>query len=300
LPHDLRRELAEHTGGEVFLTADSAAPDSVFGSEWDIILLLNALDWYVGHRLRIKGRPWVCAAAWVFDGIRPVTRFQMADIGVRQLFVNMPGVLEEFGTAFPARFTWPPLPSRTHVRRSGPLRTAATVGTVVPNIADRDFVLLEEVRRIAEQLGIDSGRFQIHVPYGTDPRQLPGRLGEHVNLITPDGFNEAAAYGSLDWYVPAPRITDYRAGILPYELIRAVAAGCLPLMIEHPVYEPLEAAYPSFRSFDRWKTAVESAFRFGKDELTSPIREELVPTPAQFIREVLAAHRGDEHEAAAR
>ena len=43
----------------------------------------------------------------------------------------------------------------------------------------------------------------------------------------------------MKYYIPAPRLTDYRVGLIPPELIYAMWSGCTPIIVKHQVIERL-------------------------------------------------------------
>ena len=107
------------------------------------------------------------------------------------------------------------------------------VGSVVFDVEDRDFSQLEYT---ATHIG-DPDKFFVFVT-----KDLVDKLpnGHFMNkVVAVERWDEKVAYALLDYYVPIPRLTDYRYKVCPPEIIQAMALGARPMLINHPALEPL-------------------------------------------------------------
>ena len=58
--------------------------------EYDAVILVDALRWYLKNRLKLVGRPWVCLVSFSFETLTPYIRIPSADSGVNAIFSNCP------------------------------------------------------------------------------------------------------------------------------------------------------------------------------------------------------------------
>jgi hypothetical protein len=242
----LHEAVAKRLPGEVsVLNVDTQ-------SKWpdvapDAVLLLDSLGWFTRNRLSIPGRPWICAASFCFEDLKHLIELNssMSDTGVQVLFSNCAEFVRHVSAAMSAKFCWKPLPPAGHLKR---VESPSITGTVLSSVLDRDFSQLSYTFKLFEAANrLD--RFCIYMPIDESMR-LPDHLmaSVHRYRVIQDAF------AGLDYFVPAPRITDTRVGIIQPELVWAAACGCTPLLIHHPLTESLEAngflMERSLRSYD--------------------------------------------------
>lgn len=206
-----------------------ASPTDKLEVETDMLVLLNAVDWYSDQRFFIKGRPWIVCVSTCFDDIVEVTKKgALIDSGVNCFFSNCESFVKQASQVMTASFCW----------RAGTPQTSTGVrftGCSIPNIADRDFSLLHRVATSMVKYGADMEMFRIYVPECIKER-LPESLEPYrVSVRHPVSFENTM--NSFKYYVPAPRLTDYRVGILPPELIYAMSVGCMPILVKHQVLD---------------------------------------------------------------
>lgn len=236
--------------------ADDANLELIEKERYDAVILMDALQFYFRHRLRFQGRPWFCLVA--FAGSTPLEfkKVNLPDSGIHAVLSNCLPLVSQVGSVIPSSFCWQP---RALVSDVDPSVDRKSIGCVLPNVADRDFCLLDRV--------VTAYR---HVPGAVAPAiflsdsakgQVPESLREFVFRYKHD--LQRQCFNGLRYYVPAPRLTDYRSGVVPPDLVQAMAYGIRPLCIYHRVLAPLEPYLQMYRSLDEYDAAVAAAISTG-------------------------------------
>jgi len=280
-------ELAEALATRLnarFLDVD--APGAAWpGADAEAVLLLNGMKWFMHNRLSIPGRPWICAASFCFEDLRHLIELNsnMADTGIHVLFSNCAEFVRHVSAAMSAKFCWKPFAGTMVERETVGADDVLLVGTVLPNIQDRDFSQVLYTYRAFKAAGAEE-RFKVLVR--TDEKM---RLPEELRPAAQAYSDISIAFHVLDYFVPAPRINDYRVGIVPSEVIWAAQCGCVPLLIYHPLMETLEhngfTLEKSLRSYDVTinmlaahasmpvrRVAMPEAMKFTADQFADEVR----------------------------
>lgn len=274
----LAEALAASLGARLLNTdlSDAAWPDEAP----DALLLLNGLQWYLHNRLSLRGRPWVCAASYCFEDLRQLIELNanISDTGVHVLFHNCAEFMRRVSAAMPARFCWQPL-SRVPVAREREREPGlCTVGTVLPNVMDRDFSQV----LYTYQAFLRAGAAERFVVYGRPNERM--RLPEELRPALRVYEDMVDAFDQLDYFVPAPRVNDYRIGIVPSEVVWAAHCGCVPLLIYHPLMGVLErVGFTLEKSLRAYDTTINLVLT--RDERSSEIRRVEMPDSMRFVAE---------------
>lgn len=252
---------------------------------FDAVLLVNGMKWFMHNRLSVPGRPWICAASFCFEDLRHLIELNtsMADTGVNVLFSNCAEFVRHVSAAMSAKFCWMPLAGRGTVSTAGgPMK----VGTVLPNVLDRDLSQALHTCRIFRDLG-EERRFVVYTR-----RDEKMRLPEELQAAKKWYSDIAAAFNDLRYFVPAPRISDYRVGIVPSEVVWAAQCGCAPLLIHHPLMEVLEhSGFTMERSMRSYEVTVNMIANNADLPMTKvEMPEHMRFTADQFADEVQTAY----------
>jgi len=249
----------------------------------DVILLIDALGYYLEHRFDMPSRAWVCAACFSFADLYSMYQggFRVDEVGVDTILTNCASFVEKAPAGIHTRFQYRPAYIDTD-EVPGP-GTKPVVGTLLPNIADRDFSLLDWIAR-NKPAELD---FKVYT-HRYSKERLPGSLSDY-------GFTyNSETLADITHFVSAPRITDYRGGVVPPELLQAWSAGAKPIAMFHQVLQPSKV--PVFTSLSALRERLSRISR-GEDHGQDPRPErELCPPMSDFIGEVLAARERWERE----
>lgn len=246
---DFRNALEKASGERVELAEVHGAtvdPSRKIGC----YLFWCALKWYTDMRIRIPGRPMFCALSWsaadLFNLVTPVDG--LLDSGLHAIFTNCEEFVKQSTAALPVTYQMkplsPPLPRDADM---------ATFGTVLPNVADRDFSQLIYTNKFLRPHGSGVTIFIRK----DEHKRLPEDLSNFCTRV--DDIERA--YRQVKYFIPAPRITDYRAGLFPPEVTQAIKYGCLPLIIHHPILEQNHGVTPMFNSLTKYDMALKLAFQ---------------------------------------
>lgn len=279
----LAKELQTANHDVTLHNAEAGLPETsaILAQPWDVILLLNAAHWHLANRMKYKGRPWLCTASFCFDDLRPVLELNaVSDMGSNFFISNYPSFIKQVSAVLPAFFMFKP------VIEIAPTERTNAIGCVLPSIVDRDLCLLERTRQVLTKVD-KVGLLKIYTRID-DNMRLPESLRPYEMKFRQG--QEEAVYQSLNGYVLAPRITDYRAGSVPSELIRACSWGCLPLVVYHPALASISGVidpmFTSLRAFD----AALLEMADNKDSVQIRLSRDLCPRPSELISAVLSAY----------
>jgi hypothetical protein len=250
-------------------------------TEKSVLLLYGCLEQYLRHRFEFQSRPWVCAACFWFADLYALYRNEvpLGDTGIRTVYTNCRYYVEQTADyPIPVLFAWAPVPAGY----SGEYDRTA-IGSVVPNVEDRDFSLLLYVHKAMQDLGMQE-RLAVFAQKGRQQR-LPEALEEIAIPFSPG--EEMSCYAKIDKYLPCPRITDHRLRVVPRELFKAAQSGCRFLVMKsavYPVYEQLlQGTISSLRQL-RGYLSGDVAMQ-ARPEMTT----ECCPTCVSFAEKVLVA-----------
>jgi len=254
----------------------------------DVIILIDSLEWYLANKLKIKGRPWVCMLSFCFEPNITLMTNPINETGIAVVISSCAHFVNQVSHVLPAMFAWRPVPSNASPSKFEP----EIIGCVLPNTFDRDFCLLDMAAKIKDSLCSET-KFEIFARED-DKYKLPASLEIYRHTYPPG--EEAKAYQSIKFYIPAPRITDYRVGIVPPEIIRACTYGCQPLLIYHPALAPLQACVnPMFTSIKDYKARLNEVFTWKPGEklniVSTSIPKEMKPTAESLVNTVALAHQ---------
>lgn len=250
--------------------------------EFDITIAYNALEWYAAHRLILPSRSWNCVLSFCFADLTTLLRLNavVPESGVQLVITNCSEFVRQISAIVPSQFSFKPLVSCL------PTESQRTFGCVLPNVEDRDFSQLIWTFNFLEEL---QKPFTACICLAeSEKRRLPAGLQRYILRIPDDSLFRA--FGSIKYFVPAPRITDYRGGIIPPEIIEAAAAGSVPLIIKHPLLESISSLIPMYESL----TLYEEQLRFLMEEGTVVDKINLpssfAPAPKDIALMITRAH----------
>jgi len=251
--------------------------------EYDLVLTLDASLWYFRNRLAINGRFMTCLASFCMGDLYHVLQQEdLAGLGVCAVFTNSYAFSQQIKPGIPVVYTWKPV---VPVLPDANAEKSFPFGTIIPNIADRDFSLVAVVAQWVKANG-NGISFPIFVP-DSERTRLPASLEEFRVPVGPSQLFTCWTY--LKNYVPATRITDYRGGIIPVELVQAAVSGVPPVVISHPIVAPLGGTIePLYSSMMQLRAAL-SAGLAGKRMAEIRLKSELLPSAEQFMGQVMMA-----------
>ena len=249
--------------------------------EYDLVITLDASLWYFRNRLAIRGSFMSCLASFCMaDLYHILQQDSLSDLGVGAVLTNSYAFSQQIKPGIPVIYTWKPvvpiLPD-ANAPKSFPF------GTIIPNIADRDFSLVAVVAKWVKANG-KGIPFPIFVPESERAR-LPASLEEFRVPVGPSQLFTCWTY--LKNFVPATRITDYRGGVIPVELLQAALSGVPPIVISHPIVAPLGGTIdPLYPSMTLLRHMLPIGLE-GKPMAVIRLKPELLPSAEQFVRQIV-------------
>lgn len=257
---------------DIELVQDNAA---TVQQHYDFILLMDALDWYIQNRIKLIGRPKVCMWSTCFETLMPLLVHNVTTLGIDSFITNCPTFFDQISKVMPTTFSHKP------VLASPAYSTFSMIGAVLPNVADRDFSMLARTWDIVKKQG-KKDRFLLALPVNETKRLPPAFTG--LNIVRYSGFQEASALlDSLGVTVLCPRITDYRAGIFPPEILFAAKHKAQPLLIHHQNLTPLEGFIsPIAKSLKEFDELVVDALKRTQVVDTRVVPDRFAPTVESF------------------
>jgi hypothetical protein len=232
------------------------------------IILIDCITEYLSNRLNVIGRPWVCALSSVFADLYSLYRTGLvfAEMNIHHIVSNCQVFVDKFPEF--SQFSYRPvLPAHSPIpdprlpwTLANPQAEEGEIkafGCWVPNVEDRDWCLVYMAKGI-----------------------VPGDVGVFVDSAAkrlPQGLEDSTVgtgkKGRWMVYVPAPRITDYRAGVIPYEILEQLSRGTPVLTIDHQILKPVKPyiyAAQNMKEFaEFFNQAVQdpAGFRAGRPKL---------------------------------
>lgn len=255
-------------------------------TEYDLVLTLDASRWYFRNRLAIRGQYTAYLGSFCMGDLYRILEQQesLADLGVGSVFTNCFAFSQQVNPGVPVVYLWKPM---VPIARDPKAPKQFPFGTVIPNIADRDFSLVALVAKWVKANG-KGVPFPIFVP-DSERARLPKALEEFRVPVLPSALFACWTY--IHNYIPAIRITDYRGGVVPAELIQAIMAGVPPVIIAHPIVVPLEGTVePLYSSLTQLRAALPYGLQ-AKPMAKINVKPEFLPTPEHFVEQVLMTHR---------
>lgn len=281
-------ELSKRGDNVVLFAVEGNIPKEVFEVDFDIVILMEALSWYLKNRLRIIGRPWVGLVAFSFSTLAPYVSMPIADSGVHAIFSNCQVFVTQSNQQIPALFAWKPI---LKAWSEPDTNYRIKLGTVLPNILDRDFSALVLASKIFKEAGHPED-FRVFVR-ADESMRLPADLEQHAVEYHEDG--EIRAFKALDYFLLSPRITDYRAGLTPPEVFKAIECGCTPLLVYHPALDCLkESVQPMCHSLMHFKSSLSALAQtdIPIDRLvTASIPPNMRVTVSEYVEKIMLGYQ---------
>lgn len=279
------QEFSGQAGNKVVAVDVDDDVRPVSQTEFNLVVILSALDWFLRERLAIGGRFTACAASFGLDDFLSLMRvnLQLHELGLKAVYSNCAQGVRQVTAAVPVKFVYKPVT----VLKPPPLTPAnppVVFGTVLPNVADRDFSQVKWTRDFVKKN--NGSDFKIYISK-SEKMRLPADLEECAVRVTDNVFQY---FGAVKYFVPAPRITDYRAGVIPPEIIQAMASGSKPLLIGHPNIRLLEKDIePLSLSLGEYGALLLSLIK-GTSEVRSTAGIDYMTTPRSFCESILMAY----------
>lgn len=256
---------------------------SLLEKPYDMVVIIDCADWYMGNRMKLVGRPWICLVAFQFATLMTFMVNNVPDSGIDFFLSNCSTFVTQVATTIPAKFSYKPV-----VRRKLFGSDRKLIGTILSNVEDRDFAMLARAYARIKNAGAEK-RFAIFLP-NTNKMALPPALKD-ANVQTYDSHNLYWHHAStLRAAILTPRITDYRSGILPPELIAWQEMGIEPTGIYHQALSALEKELMLPRSLTDFDSHIDALL---SDEplVCSPFPAEFKPSVAEFGKLILDAKK---------
>jgi len=202
------------------------------GDVIDKILLFDCIGDYLENRLFVKGRPWVCAISTVFADLYSTYRTGLSvdEMNIHLIFSNCKTFVDNSKGL--AKFAYPLWYAKREFFPSKELDAVdrALFSCNVPNIEDRDWSLVAYIQKYLEKRGL--------------PPVLIGRssVSDFDSITTgknPLNLFESPSFVPGYFEIIAPRITDYRAGVIPHEILAHLGFRRRVIAIRHQVLEPI-------------------------------------------------------------
>ncbi len=251
---------------------------------FDAVICVNALSWYIENRIKLKGRPWVGIVSFAMQDLHEFVRniSSAHDMGIGAMFTNCQTFVKQCSAVWPVAFMR--RPSLTLIPELRCTKTRPTkFGTVLPNVLDRDFSQLALTIRYLQELK-EGWQLSTFVRED-DMHKLPDAV--RPNRVALRDIDDA--YSSIEYFIPAPRITDLRVGLPAYEVIEAIAHGCAPLLFTNPRVNELDRyVSPHFTSLSSYKDAIKSILGGAVMVDTSSVTH-LLPPPQLCATQVWSA-----------
>jgi hypothetical protein len=249
--------------------------------EYDLVITMDASLWYFRNRLAIRGSFMACLASFCMADLHQLLQQEnLVDLGVGAVLTNSYAFYQQIKPGIPVLYAWKPVvpvPPDANAPKSFPF------GTIIPNIADRDFSLVSVVAKWVKANG-KGIPFPIFLPESERAR-LPASLEEFRVPVGPSQLFTCWTY--LKNYVPAIRITDYRGGIIPVELLQAAISGVPPIIIAHPMVVPLGGTIePLYSSMTLLRHMLPQGLE-GKPMAEIRLKLEFLPSARQFVQYII-------------
>lgn len=251
--------------------------------EYDWILLLDCIEDYLGRRLAVRGRPWVCAISTVFADLYSTYRnnLKSSEMNIHKIISNCRTFVDH--SKGMGVFSYPPVPEFSDTGFEWMNIQDGGFSCVVPNIEDRDWSLASLVVYTLKEMNVTLSISYLHSGYQDKlkVKQLPNILIENEIFPRPVG----------KVYIPAPRITDYRAGVIPSEIL---FFNSLPgsnrrliLTIAHQCLEPVLPYIHAVKNISQLKLALSAIVSGAKIAMPPEMPSNFYPRPKAIVEEII-------------
>lgn len=254
----LVEQLSAEAGRQVF-SLDADAGKTLLGqTKFDLLIVLNAVHWYILHRLSICGTPQVAIASFTGDDVHELMgSLDAIRANETTIFTNCYALQKQLEATFSVVYVLKPVVVPTNPDFKP--EDSVALGTVLPNIRDRDFSLIEYVSAYLKERH-PKQQFPIIVS-AEEKFRLPKSLEEWRTPVAPDSLYFSFSY--MRTYVPALRLTDLKVGVIGCELWQVLAGGCGLLLPNHPLLMSISAYTPCFASLADLDRQIEAALKDG-------------------------------------
>jgi hypothetical protein len=213
--------------------------EDMSAEEWDMILVYNSLEEYLGNRFKIKGRPWIGVLSFHFEDTHDfyTSTIPIQDMGIDAVFTNCRPFVDRGAPFMPVKFVWPPMghTTRPEIREDG--AASATIGAYISSIDDRDFSLLDKCHDILVKAGYED-RLEVFTHPSVKFEDIPVRA-DFTGRWQCD--LPSLAHTDLKAYIPTPRVSDILMGVVDDEMVTALALGYWPVWVRHRKFEALQS-----------------------------------------------------------
>lgn len=252
------------------------------GDAVDLVLPFDEMltTWYA-MRASIPGRYRVIGCAFRFLDLYEFMRSfkTVSESGLSALFSNCKSFISQFGQGCPSSFTYRPVV--VPVSTSAASRKYPFV-SVIDKVADQDFSFAD---RVSRKYG---NKYVIFALSGA-LSDFPTGIADRVVPVT-DSEPESTWYQHGSVYIPTPRITDYRGGIIPIEYFKAARYGCRLMLTKHPLtleFGNVVSGIPLYESMTSLDAALDSSVA-----CAPPVLPDVsAPTPKQFAAQISTAYK---------
>lgn len=214
------------------------------------IILIDCITEYLANRLKVIGRPWVCAISSVFADLYALYRtgLTFGEMNIHYIISNCRVFVDKFPefSRFSYRIFTPKELGSLEEDNSDHF-DLRVFGCRVPNVEDRDWCLVYMVKGVVPS--------DMHVFVDERHHRLPNTLDDIV--VTGIGLSSPL------WkaYIPAPRIIDYRAGVIPYEILDQLGRRVPVITIDHQVLRPITPYIYAARNMKEFSGFLDSAIQ---------------------------------------
>lgn len=238
-------------------------PHDAVDVAFDAVICIDSLQWFFQNRTTLSGRPWVAVMAFaVIDALELMQSIPRSlELGINAIFTSCAAFVDQTSALVPAVFTKQPSAvwglDLSH--EIDPLDREVKFGTVLPNVEDRDFSQLIFTLEHLKEAGRE-GKFTLFVD-DREQMRVPEVLAPYVTRVADDLFS---CFQKIVFFIPAPRITNYRLAVPPPEIFEALERGCFPLLMRHPLMNALHLLVsPQFANLSEYTAALQQACTVG-------------------------------------
>lgn len=241
------------------------------------LVFIDALPTFFLNVKRIPKDTWVCVISFCYDDVcsaflSPDRLAQLTRIDA--VFSNVGVFLERMKST---------KTSVEHTHRpvcENDLPYIHGFGSVIYNVADRDFSLLSYVYSIWSEGKINGPAFRI---FGPADMKLPAPLN-HADQFQLEGDQ---AFKETSVFIPAPRVSDIRAKLISPEIRLALKHDCRVCVPVHPVYSQCIGitTMPSMQALRGWYKGMLNNYAYSE---TKTIGVEPLPTAIAFGKSIVA------------
>jgi len=252
---ELKQALAEVADAEL-----AVFPREELTGEFDLVLPLDEmLINFHNMRSRIAGRFQSIGLSFKFGPLYRYFQYTngLLDSGLAALICNCPSFVRRIGGALPAVFSYRPLATAKPFLASSQRHFVS----VIDEVADQDFALAARVAGEVEKHKMQDD-YRIYC-CSNDLEKLPSAVRQCA--VSCDLAKEPDLYAEGGAYIPTPRVTDYRGGVVPAEYFKALKWNRRPIFPGHQLLHETFPRWPLCKSVKEVDEAIDAA---GKTEFT--------------------------------